>query len=144
MHWSMMTSSTSTCQDNGESAALERLCPDLANWPLSWQVAKDDVIIGQCIIEILKPFLHELLRQHLADRTLDRHRDHLWMLGGEIIRRRHDDPELCKQPVKTLLLNLIEEEGGPLIWPRISESQQNAFDATCRKLYRFLRQGETR
>jgi hypothetical protein len=41
-----------------------------------------------------------------------------------------------------LLFNFIEEEGGPLIWPRISESGQNSFDATCRKLYRFLQQCE--
>ena len=66
----------------------------------------------------------------------------MWMLGGEIIRRRHEDAELYKQSVKVLLFNLIEEDGGSLIWPRISESQQNAFDATCRKLYRFLQQDE--
>ena len=33
---------------------------------------------------------------------------------------------------------LIEEEGGPLIWPRITEAEQNSFDATCRKLYKYL------
>jgi hypothetical protein len=124
------------------AGALDRLGPDLTEWPLSWQVEESDVIIGRYIIEVLKPFLYELLRKSLADQTLLGHRDHLWMLGGEIIRRRHDDPELCKQPVRMLIFNLIEEEGGPLIWPRISESQQNSFDATCRKLYRFLQQGE--
>ena len=124
------------------AGALDRLCPDLTEWPLSWQVEESDVIIGQYIIEALKPFLYELLRKSLADKTLLGHRDHLRMLGGEIIRRRHDDPELCKQPVRMLIFNLIEEEGGPLIWPRISESRQNSFDATCRKLYRFLQQGE--
>ena len=29
--------------------------------------------------------------------------------------------------------------GGPLMWPRISESEQNSLDTTCRKLNRFLR-----
>ena len=128
--------------DADRAAALDRLCPDLADWPHSWQGEDSDVVIGQNIVEILKPFLHELLRSHLADKTLRRHRDHLWMLGGELIRRRHDDPDLCKQQVKTLLFNLIEEEGGPLSWPRITESEQNSFDATCRKLYRFLQQSE--
>lgn len=126
-----------------EAAALVRLCPDLAEWPQSWRVEDSDVIVGQHIVELIKPFLHELLRQQLADKTLRRHRDHIWMLGNEIIRRCHDDPDLCKQPLKSLLFNLIEEEGGPLIWPRITESEQNSFDATCRKLYRFLDQGET-
>lgn len=122
--------------------SLDRLCPDLAQWPLSWRVEAGDVIIGQCIIETLKPFLLDLLRQPLANKTLARHRDHVWLLGGEIIRRRHDDPELCQQPVKMLIFNLIEEDGGPLIWPRISESEQNSFDATCRKFYRFLNHGK--
>mgnify|MGYP005819188445 CR=1 FL=1 len=125
-----------------EAAALDRLCPDLAEWPRSWQAEEGDIIVGQNIVELLKPFLHELLRQQLADKTLRRHRNHLWMLGAEIIRRHHDDLDLCKQPVKNLLFNLIEEEGGPLIWPRITESEQNSFDATCRKLYRFLNQGK--
>jgi hypothetical protein len=71
-----------------------------------------------------------------------RHRDHLWMLGGEIIRRRHEDADLATQPLKGLLFNLIEEEGGPLIWPRITETSQKSFDTTCRKLYRFLQQAE--
>jgi len=123
--------------------ALARLCPDLAQWPSSWEIEKDDVAIGQCILETLKPFLHELLRQELADRTFARHRDHVWMLGGEVIQRRHEDDDLYKQPVTTLLFNLVEEDGGPLIWPRISESEQNSFDATCRKLYRFLQQSKT-
>jgi len=30
---------------------------------------------------------------------------------------------LHKQPIATLLSNLIEEEDAPLIWPRISESE---------------------
>jgi len=37
-----------------------------------------------------------------------------------------------------LIRRLIEEDGGPRIRPRISETEQNAIDATCRKLYRFL------
>ena len=80
--------------------------------------------IGQDIVEHLKPFLLDLLHQPLADKTRVRHRDHLWMLGGEIIRRRYEDPDLARQSVKELLATLLEEDGGPLIWPRISESEQ--------------------
>ena len=66
------------------------------------------------------------------------------MLGGEIIRRRHDHPDLAPQPVEDLLLTLVEEDGGPLIWPRITETAQRSFDATCRKLYRFFQQNNRR
>ena len=55
-----------------------------------------------------------------------------------MIRRRHDDPDLKRLPVDKLVRQLIEEDGGPLIWPRASETEQNAIDATCRKFYRFL------
>lgn len=122
------------------SITLDKLCPDWASWPELWAVEHADLAIGQRIIESLQPFLVDLLQQGLANKTLARHRDHLQMLGGEIIRRCHDDPDLAKQSVHELLINFIEEDGGPLIWPRITESEQNAFDATCRKLYRFLNQ----
>ncbi len=77
-------------------------------------------------------------RNQLTDKTRRRHRDHLWMLGGEIIRRGHEDPDLASLPIETLLLQMIDDDGGPLIWPRISETEQKAFDTTSRKLYRFL------
>ena len=60
------------------------------------------------------------------------------MLGGELIRRRHEDPDLKSQSVSELIAEPIDEETGPLIWPRISESEQDAFDVTCRQLHRFL------
>jgi hypothetical protein len=47
--------------------------------------------------------------------------------------RRYDDFDSAKQPVRDLLLNLVEKDGGPLTWPRITESAQNEFDATCRQ-----------
>ena len=126
------------------TAALEQYRPDLGNWPQSWRIEDQNVPIGERIVESLKPFLINLLMQGLADKTLARHRDHMWLLGGEIIRRRHDDPDRAKMPVEDLLFDLLEDEGGPLIWPRITASEQNAFDATCRKLYRFRNQAKPR
>ena len=66
-------------------------------------------------------------------------RDNLWALGGELMRRRYDDDELTRGDVKDALRQLIDGDAGPLIWPHITESQQDALDATCRKLNRFLR-----
>lgn len=48
---------------------------------------------------------------------------------------------LRREPVEKVTFDLLEEEGGPLIWPKISEQQQDAFDASCRKFYRFLQTG---
>ncbi len=118
--------------------ALTKLCPDLQHWPQRWRYEPSDIAPGERIVECFTPFLLQLLGQGLATSTLHRHRDHLWMLGGEIIRRRHEDPALKRKPIETLMLQLIDDECGPLIWPRITESQQDSFDATCRKLHQFL------
>ncbi|MCC7414242.1 MAG: hypothetical protein IT495_21680 [Gammaproteobacteria bacterium] len=118
--------------------ALANLCPDLQDWPQRWRGETSDVVLGERILECFKPFLLQLLGQGLTTTTLRRHRDHLWMLGGEIIRRCYDEPELRHQPARTIVLRFIDDECDPLIWPEISEQQQNAFDGTCRKLHQFL------
>jgi hypothetical protein len=127
-----------------ELTVLKRLCADLSSWPELWKLEPADIAIGERIVEIVQPFLLDLLYHGLADKTLARHRDHIEMLGGEIIRRHHDHACPAKRSVRELMLDLIDPEGGPLIWPRITESAQDAFDTTCRKLYRFLRQQDAR
>ena len=118
---------------------LRQVCPDLDEWPRSWQVEPADIAVGQHIVKVLTPFLLHLLDQALARTTVRRHRDNLWSLGGELIRRRYDDDELARQDVKVALRQLIEGDGGPLMWPRITEAEQDSLDATCRKLNRFMR-----
>jgi hypothetical protein len=124
--------------DAEEEAALLALCPDLPQWPQRWQIDSGDLAVGERLVEVFKPFLRHLIGRGLAPKTLRRHRDHLWMLGGELIQRRHEEPELKSRSVSSLIAELIDDETGPLIWPRISESAQDAFDGTCRQLYRFL------
>ena len=118
---------------------LAQLCPDLETWPQRWRGDDSDLIAGQRILACFKPFLIHIIERGLATKTLKRHRDHLWMLGGEIIRRLNEDPSLQRQPIiSTLILELGDDECGPLIWPRITEQQQDSFDATYRKLRQFL------
>lgn len=124
--------------DKDTACSLLQYCPDIEDWPKLWSYEEGDLAPGQRIVEFFKPFLLHLLAKKLAASTLRRHRDHLWMLGGEVIRRRQEDPHLCRQPVEKVTFTLPEEDGGPLIWPRITEQEQDSFDASCRKLYRFL------
>jgi hypothetical protein len=119
--------------------ALTRLCPDLESWPQHWRGDDSDIAVGERIVECFTSFLLHLLEQQLAMKTLQRHRDHLCMLGGEIIRRLHEESELQHtRTTSALILRFIDPDCGPLMWPRITEQQQNSFDATCRKLYQFL------
>ena len=119
---------------------LAQYCPDLSNWPESWRFDDPDIPPGERIVQYVKPFLLDLLEQKLATKTLHKHRDNVWLLGGEVIRERYEDERLRKLPVEQAIIKLIHEDGGPLIYPRISELQQESFDATCRKYYRFLNQ----
>ena len=124
--------------DKGAACALLDYCPDIEDWPKRWAYEESDLAVGHRIVEFFKPFLLYLLTKKLAASTLRRHRDHLWMLGGEVIRRRQEDSHLCSLPVEKVIFTLLEEDGGPLIWPRITEQEQDAFDASCRKFHRFL------
>jgi hypothetical protein len=66
--------------------------------------------------------------------------DNLWALGGEIIRDLNENPSLRKKNIKQILFDMIDDDGGPLIYGVSSEHQQRSFDSTCRKFYRFLGQ----
>lgn len=121
---------------------LRKACPDFDEWPTRWQYEAADLAPGIAIIAIFKPFLLDLLHSKASKSAFNRHRDSLWHIGGEIIRLRHDDPAFHRIPVNKLVRVLIEDDCGPLIWPRISETQQNTIDATSRKLFRFLNQSD--
>jgi hypothetical protein len=111
---------------------------DIDQWPHRWRVEDRDLRPGEQMLVLFKPFLLHLLNLGLARKTLRLHRDHLCALGGEIIRRLHEDPQLRRRSIERVLADNLEEDGGPLIYPTISEAEQRSFDSTCRKLFRFL------
>lgn len=117
---------------------LATFCPDLHEWPHRWRIDDDDLEFGRALVDAFTPFLRTLLRSELSQKARARHRDHLWMLGGELIRRLYDEPQLRAQPPEAVIRQYIDDEGGPLIYPSITEAKQRSFDATCRKLHRFL------
>ena len=122
-------------------ATLQAYCPDLPEWPQRWRIEERDLIPGQALLELFAPFL-EHLRVHsgLARKTLRRHRDNLWMLGGDLSRRLHEAPALRKRPLRDTLLELLDDdEGAPLIYPPLTEEDQRSVDSTGRKLNAFLR-----
>jgi len=53
---------------------------------------------------------------HASGRSIRRHVDNFWRLGGRIITDLNETPRLCKQPVRQVLRPAIDDdEGGPLI-----------------------------
>jgi hypothetical protein len=100
-----------------------------------------DLPAGEELVTCLRPFLEHLVGSDLSPKTIQKHVDNLWSLGGEIIRDLNEAPSLRKKPIEQILGDRIDEEGGPLVYAMESEEPlQRSLDSTCRKLYRFLSQ----
>jgi len=115
---------------------LEHYCRDLNGWPRSWMGLEKDLPPGEQLLTLFRPFLEYLATSNLSPKTIQKHVDNMWALGGEFIRDLHSDSSLRKKPVEQILLQMIEH-GGPLLYHG-GEDQQRSFDSTCRKFRRFL------
>lgn len=107
-------------------------------WPGAWKVTDGDVTMGRRIVEGMRPFVVALVAKGMSRRTINRHLNNLWLLGGEIIARAHRDARLHRKKEQELLQTFVDDEGGPLCQHNTTEAEQRAFDSTCRRLYRFL------
>jgi hypothetical protein len=117
----------------------EKIKTDMKDWPKRWAGGKSDIPVGDKIVQSMEPFLLAMKEDGLAVTTINRHLTHLWLLGGEIIYRVQDEPEMRKASGSELLLEFVDDEGGPLSKHLSTEEEQKPFDGTCRKLYRFLK-----
>ena len=128
----------SSLKASASSRAFNVHC-NFDDWPRSWRVEEKDLLPGQQLVDCFRPFLEHLASLNLAPKSIRRHIDHLWLLGGRIIHDLNETPLKRKRPVPQLLFQAIDDdEGGPLINGGLDEQEQRSFDATCRKLRRFL------
>jgi len=120
---------------------LERYCSGLDGWPRAWLGMEKDLPPGEKLVACFRPFLEELVTSDLSPKTIQKHVDNLWALGGEIIRDLNENPSLRRKDIKQILADRIDDEGGPLVYAMESEEdQQRSFDSTCKKLHRFFSQ----
>ena len=100
-----------------------------------------DLPPGEKLVARFRPFLENLVVSGLSRKTIQRHIDNLWALGGQIIRDLNEDPSLRRKSMDQILDARIDDEGGPLVYAMESEEPlQRSFDSTCRKLHHFLNQ----
>ncbi len=118
---------------------IDKLWADFYEWPERWAGISEDVPCGEGIIAIYKPFVEGLLSR-LSLNTVKRHLDNLWLLGGELIREINMNPKLREKVPMDLLLANVDETGGPYCRHLDSEEQMRAYDATCKKLFKFLQE----
>lgn len=85
----------------------------------------------------LRPFITHLIEDGLSAKTVRRHLDNLWAIGGEVVRRFNFEPELRHESPRKLLLDAVDIGEAPLL-PQATEAEQRSADATARKLLKFL------
>jgi len=120
------------------SECLVLMCKDIDQWPLSWAGDDNDIIVGNVILSEFKRFLLHLIAKGRAKATIKKHADYLWALGGEIIRDTNKYGVDKNRSGKNLVLNYIDDSGGPYWRHADSEYDLRQYDTTCRQLYKFL------
>jgi hypothetical protein len=110
---------------------------DINSWPDSWSGTKEDLPYGRKIVRLFKRFISSLNESALAPRTINRHINNLWLLGGWLIGQINYFPEERKSEPLLLITHYVDGFDGPLIRD-LTESEQRSFDATCRKFYSWL------
>jgi len=74
-----------------------------------------DIPPGEKLVACFRPFLDVLAASDLSPKTIQKHVDNLWALGGEIIRTLNETPPLRRKSIRDILDNRIDDEGGPLL-----------------------------
>ena len=120
--------------------------PDIDEWPNNWMRTSEDLAIGRGFLALFTPFIQHLIDQGLAKRTIKNHGNHLGALGGEIIGRLDSLVEEKNRTLspRELILHYVHDEGGPLLSlldpnDKTDLAYHMAYDATCRKLLKYLR-----
>ena len=110
---------------------------------------KEDLEIGRGLLALFTPFIQHLIDEGLAKKTIKNHGSHLGILGSEIIRRLDGlDEENRTLSPRDLILHHVDDEGGRLLsfWSPNDQTElahHMAYDATCRKLLKFLTRKNT-
>ena len=133
------TSKVNRAATSASSSAASAYCRDLDHWPRSWMGLEKDLPPGEELVACLRPFIMHLASSSLSPKSIRRHVNNLWLLGGEIIRELNYTPSRRKVAAQRLLRDVVGADGGQLIHNG-SEEEQRSLDSTCRKLHRFLSQ----
>ena len=110
---------------------------------------REDLEIGRGLLALFTPFIQHLIDEGLARKTIKNHGSHLGILGSEIVRRLGGlDEENRTLSPRELILHYVDDEGGPLLsfWSPNDKTEfahHMAYDATCRKLLKFMTRKNT-
>jgi len=136
----MAKSQPITKPDNNLQNLLLSYCKNINEWPDSWEIDVDDIRVGNAILEYFKAFLLHKIEKGRAKKTIKNDAQYLWVLGGELISRINEDDDERQLSAKALILNYIDDSGGPLWQHAPSELEHNQYDSVCKQLFEFISQ----
>ena len=122
------------------SSSIKTYYKDIDEWPNRWEIEKQDIECGKKIIDsVFIPFIEFIIKKGFAKKTVKKHIDNLWLLGGEIIESVNNDEDIRRLEPELLIHEFIDDQGGPYSSHINTESEMRSFDSTCKKLYKFLK-----
>mgnify|MGYP006436087411 CR=1 FL=1 len=89
------------------------VCDDIEQWPKSWKGLDEDIPIGESMIPVFRDFIQSLIEKGLRKKTVQKHVDNLWSLGGEIVAEVNMYEDYNGEKGRQLILKNIDELGGP-------------------------------
>jgi len=116
----------------------EDIDPDFPQWPEAWEGLPEDLEYGKALLALMRPFIVHLIDKGLTKKTIDKHMGNLWFLGAEIIS------DVCTYteydiPAEKKLTDSLDANGGPYCRHLTTKAANRSYDATCKKLYKFLK-----
>ena len=85
-----------------------------------------DLPPGEKLVACFRPFLEHLVASDLSPKTIQKHVDNLWALGGEIIRDLNEDPSLRRKNIEQILDDRSMRKAGRSSMPWNRRSRYNA------------------
>ena len=134
----MAKSQPTTKSKHSPQNILLGYCKNINEWPESWEIDSDDIRVGKAILEYFKAFLLYKIEKGRSKKTIKNDSNYLWALGGELISRINEDDNERKLSPKELILNYIDDSGGPLWHHASSELEHNQYDSVCKQLFKFI------
>jgi len=111
--------------------------PDFNQWPDAWEGLPEDLPYGREILEVMRPFIVQLIEKGLTRKTMRKHMDNLWLLGGEIIRNVSTHEEYHIPPIQKIR-DSVDSLGGMYCRHLDSDIEEKSYHATCKKFHHFL------
>lgn len=123
---------------NSQSESFRAWTPDFDGWPKSWMGVEEDLDYGMKLLPWFAGFLQALYAEGLSRKTFSQYRDHLWLLGGTIIRQVSLYEEYQDDPLEKLRESVAGDGILPAHYDQMTQAELKAFERMCRRFEKYL------